>query len=182
MQAPPPSSDDPDRRLGDMLRYGTIESVDPAGYRARVRVDEDLLTPPLRWLAARAGTLKIWSPPTIGEQVALLCPDGELTAGVILPGLFYDAAPAPAAGADTVITAADGLTITITGNALAIVAPGRVTVTGDVEIDGNLTVSGNIITDGDVIADGEVTAGNVRLATHRHGQVQPGGGQSGTPV
>ena len=42
----------------------------------------------------RAGADREWDPPTIGEQVVLLSPSGNLAQGVVLTGLFSDLIPA----------------------------------------------------------------------------------------
>jgi phage baseplate assembly protein V len=63
-----------------VVRYGDPET------------DEDCETPPIRWLALRAGKTRHWSPPSTGEEVVLLCPDGQIGSGGLL-GLNNDTAP-----------------------------------------------------------------------------------------
>jgi phage baseplate assembly protein gpV len=48
---------------------------------------------------------------------------------------------------------------------------------GDVTMSQTLTVQSDIETPG-----GDVTAGNIKLKTHKHSGVTPGGGTSGGPV
>lgn len=82
------------RLLHNLIRLGTIHALDHS--RARVRVASgELITGWLPWLEARAGTTRTWSPPTVGEQVVVLAPGGDLTAGVVLTGLYRQAHPAP---------------------------------------------------------------------------------------
>lgn len=50
---------------------------------------------------------------------------------------------------------------------------------GNVTMAQNLTVNGST---GITVPNGDVTADNIPLKTHKHGGVQPGGGQSGGPV
>lgn len=83
------------RRLANLLREGTVHEVrhtDPP--RLRVATG-DLITDWLPWLELRAGTTVTWSPPTQGEQCLVLAPDGDLTAGVVLVGVYSDSRPAP---------------------------------------------------------------------------------------
>lgn len=82
-----------DRRLSNLLRYGTIASLDEAN--ALVTVDlGDCVTAPLPWFAPRAGGDREWHAPEVGEQVMVLSPSGELAHGVVLPAIFQDAHPA----------------------------------------------------------------------------------------
>ncbi|GAA5443143.1 hypothetical protein Misp06_01319 [Microbulbifer sp. NBRC 101763] len=88
------------RRVDNIVRLGTVEEVDYDTACARVRLGENLTTW-LRWFAPAAGTNDTeWRPPSIGEQVAVLSPSGELRAGVILPAIYSDKAPANGDTAD----------------------------------------------------------------------------------
>ncbi|WP_230980631.1 phage baseplate assembly protein V [Burkholderia cepacia] len=49
----------------------------------------------LRWTTARAGSLRTWSAPTIGEQVKIDCPMGDLAQGVVSGALYSEDRPAP---------------------------------------------------------------------------------------
>ena len=53
---------DLDRRLANVVRFGTVAAVDHA--QALVRVDiGELVTDWLPWAAPRAGANRVWSPP-----------------------------------------------------------------------------------------------------------------------
>lgn len=82
------------RLINNLIRLGSIAEVDHAAVRVRVRIGE-LLTAWLPWLEARAGTTRTWSPPTVGEQVVVFSPGGDLAAAVVLTGLYQQAHPAP---------------------------------------------------------------------------------------
>lgn len=86
-----------DRRLANVVSWGVIDSVDHAAARARVKLDDELVTDDLPWMELRAGQVRTWSPPSVGEQVLVLAASGELAAGVILRGVNSDAHPAPSA-------------------------------------------------------------------------------------
>jgi hypothetical protein len=53
--------------------------------------------------------LRVWAPPSVGEQCLVLSPEGDLGNGIVLPGLYCDAFPAPSDQPDLVCFAfADG--------------------------------------------------------------------------
>lgn len=99
------------RLIANLLRIGTIASVDAASARAKVAIGKNT-TAPLPWLSARAGSDRAWWAPSQGEQVVVLSIGGDLAQGVILPALYSDAAPAPADTGDVRRTVfADGLVV-----------------------------------------------------------------------
>ncbi|MEW6490366.1 MAG: phage baseplate assembly protein V [Thermodesulfobacteriota bacterium] len=87
-----------ERRVGCLLRLGTVAELDAGAARVRVRSGE-LLTAWLPWLTRRAGPDRDWWAPEPGEQVLLLAPSGELAAAVVLPAVYQQAHPAPASAA-----------------------------------------------------------------------------------
>lgn len=177
MRTPEDTPTDPD----GLIRFGAVASVDLASARCTVTLDEDAETPPLRWIEARMGRLRSWSPPTIGEQVVLLCPAGEIGAAVVLRGLVCEAFAAPDTRDVALLRFDDGAVIAYDpeahelvvelpdGATAAIVAPGGVTIEGDVEITGKLTASDDVI------------GGGKSLKSHVHGGVQAGGAMTGAP-
>lgn len=99
-------------RLHNLIRLGTIAEVDHVRAQCRVKTGE-LLTDWLYWITLSAGAVRTWQPPTLGEQVVLLSPDGELTAGVVLCGIYSETYPAPSHKSnDTRTEYADGAVIT----------------------------------------------------------------------
>ena len=176
------------RRLANVVRAGTVAEVDLAAPRARVRYGADpdgnpVLTGWLPWIGHAAGADRAWRPPSVGEQVVLLAPYGELSAGWILPGAYSENFAAPdASGAKHVLAYRDGAVVFYDSEAhalsavlpegatAALNAPGGITVTGDVTIDGDLAVRGNASATGDVEADGSVEAGT--NVSDRRGSMQ----------
>lgn len=149
---------DVQRRLSNLVRVGVVESVDLPNARCRVTIGE-LLTAPLPFLTAKAGPDKTWHPPEVGEQVLVLAPSGELTAGFVLGGVYTTSNPPPSSSPDvSTMVFSDGssatydralhsltidlptedssLVVNINGNA-------TISATGNalVEADGNATVS-----------------------------------------
>lgn len=179
--------------IAELVRIGTVVSVDLADARCVVRYgdpdeDEPAETPPIRWLAPRAGLTRIWSPPSVGEQVVLLAPDGQVGAAVALLGLVQDSFPPLGSTTAEMVEFADGARITYdpeagqlravlpAGATAEIEAPGGITLRGDVTIEGSVTVSKTLTAADDVIADG------ISLTGHKHSGVQSGGAQTGKPL
>jgi phage baseplate assembly protein V len=199
-------------RLDDMVRLGTVKSVDLDDATAIVTVGE-IETTPVPWAATRAGALRVWSPPDEGEQVILLCPDGEFEAAIIIGALWSDERPAPASDGSTIMEWDDGVTLSYNpdtaeliadlhpaGGTALLTAPGgftiianvevegNVSIEGDLTVDGNAAITGNVSVNGTVAATGtvesdeDVIGGGVSLKDHKHGGVSAGSGLSGTPV
>ena len=173
---PDPALADLRRRLAAVARLGLVAEVDLE--RARVRVDYDrdasgnpVQTGWLPWLAGMAGADRSWRPPSVGEQVAVLSPGGDLAGGIVLGSLYRSAHPAPASAAtghlveyrDGAVIAYDSDTHELRaalpeGATVRLESPGGVSITGDVAVTGDLTVTGDIAAEGDVGAEGEVSA------------------------
>lgn len=178
-----------------LIRLGLISEVTLSPPRCKVRFADPEdgegdggETPPIRWLAFRAGKTRTWSPPSVGEECLLLCPDGQIGNGVALLGLNNDTNPAPGSTLAELIEYEDGAAISydpeahvlsavLPAGATALVeAPGGLTIRGPVSIEGDVTVTGAITASEDVIAEG------ISLKSHKHGGVQGGASQTGTPV
>lgn len=147
-----------ERRVSNILRAGKVASVDFAASRCRVTIG-NLLTDPLPFLSDRAGDDRTWNPPSVGEQVLVLSPSGELGAGFVLAGIYSTAHPANASDehlhrttySDGTVVEYDreahALTInqSPSGSSLSVTVNGNATVsvTGNalVEADGNATLS-----------------------------------------
>lgn len=177
-------SDDPTGLLGDMIRFGTLETVDNDARTATVKCG-DITSPPLRWLSF-SGLFGLFAPAHEGEQVVLLCPEGDISAGIILRGVECDTFPAPASGNLFRVKFPDGstldydpdghvMTINLSGGKLVINAPADVEVTANVKIIGDVTV------DGKIDATGDVKAGDISLKNHKHGNVSAGLAKTGAP-
>ena len=82
-----------ERKLRNVVRPGRIFEVDTERTRVRVAYDVDaegepIVTAWLPWLTARAGTVITWSAPSLGEQVLLLAPTGDLAQAFVLPAIY----------------------------------------------------------------------------------------------
>jgi phage baseplate assembly protein V len=182
------SIDETDRTLGDIARLGTVASLDSATARVTVQIG-DALTGPIPWLTrADAAGLSIWAPPGVGEQVLLICPEGEIAAAVALPGIYSNANPAPASDAAFSLHTADGLLVRYdplsaalditlpAGGTFSLTAPGGAHIIGDLAITGDLAVTGKID------ATGDIKSAGISLQTHKHGGVSAGAALTGLPL
>lgn len=197
------------RRLENVLRIGTIHSVDHASVRCRVQMGK-LTSQWLPWIERRAGETTTWDPPTIGEQCIVFSPSGEPAAGFVLVGINSDSIRPPSHSPERhVIKFPDGATFSydhaashldITGIATChIEASESIThdtplthMTGKLVVDDLLTYGnglrgtgggeGNVITGDFIQTDGELSSNGIVLETHQHEGVISGGDISGVPV
>lgn len=196
-----PAREDIPADITELIRIGTVVEVDLGSASCRVRYgDPDdegggATTGPIRWLMPRSGETRVWSPPSVGEQVLLLAPDGQIGAAIALGGIVQDAFPPPATDEATLLQFTDGaqlrydpvahrLEATLPdGGETAIVSPGGLSIdaAGGITFTGDVAISGNVAVTGKVEASEDVTAGSISLKDHTHGQVQSGAGISGPP-
>ncbi len=166
-------------RVLNLMRFGTIEVIDLVKAHCRVRTGA-LLTDWMAWCTPFAGAARTWHAPTIGEQVLLLCPEGELSAGVALRGLYTQAYPAPSTDpALHTVVYPDGAclsyhfgtgTLSATGLQQACIEAAQIILRGHVIIEGSLTQSGGALSSNDIV-----------LHTHSHGGVKAGNDATGGP-
>lgn len=190
------------RRLHNILRVGTVSEVDTAKARARVAIGE-LLTDWLPWYEPAAGNTRTWRAPSVGEQVMVLSPSGELRGGTILRGLNRTDFPAPSADeAVDLIRYRDGTTLRYDAAAHKLVAEvqGSVeltatgtltaTVSGAARIEtaaaltlkgASITLDGPVTATSTIDAQDDVTGGGISLINHVHGGVQTGGSKTSKP-
>lgn len=182
------------RRVANLFRVGKVVEIDRA--KARVKVEfNGVKSPWMPWSTGRAGAVRDWHPPSVGEQVCIVSPMGELGAGFVMPGGINSDAHAapdsrenvhrldiPSGGAfeihvgGAVILIDNGKAQIVVGGKTLQIAGGKMTFDGDVEITGKINATGDITSDADVIA------GSIHLLTHKHGGVQSGSSQTSTPV
>lgn len=187
-------------RIANLIRFGTVAERDLSRALVRVR-SGGLLSDWLPWLVPHAGAGRTdWSPPALGEQVLVLCVEGDATAGVVLRALYSDDVAPPANAGDvhrSVYTdgavveydaAAHALTATLPAGATAtLTADGGITLNGPVTINGTcdisetLTVAADIDSSGTLTASTDVVGGGISLKGHKHSGVQTGSGVTGGP-
>ena len=197
------------RRLENIIRIGTIHSIDHAAVRVRVKTG-NLVTQWLPWLEHRAGQTTSWDPPTVGEQVIVLSPSGEPGGGVALRGIHSTAIQPPSHSPDThVIRFPDGAEISYNHATSHLDASGMQTArleaavsvtldtplthcTGKLTVDDLLTYknglngtggsNNNVVTGPFTHTTGNLSSNGKVLHTHTHTGVQSGGSNTGQPA
>lgn len=188
------------RRQSNMVRIGTVDSVDAAAGTCRVK-SGDLTTTDIHWIVPGAGSFIVWSAPRVGEQGLLICPEGEPEGAIFLRGLYSSQFPAPRDREDTVLVrfadgaeieydeAAHALSATLpAGGTAALTADGGITLNGPLTVNGETQLNGNTRIDGDagitgtVTADTDVVGGGISLKNHTHPGVQAGSAKTGKPT
>lgn len=76
------TAEDAQRRLFNVVRFAKVSQVDHKNYRikaiyAKKPDGSPVETPWIRW-STRSGKIKEWSPPSIGEQIMMISPSGNI--------------------------------------------------------------------------------------------------------
>lgn len=165
------------RQVGKLLTVGIVEDV--KGNLVKVRIGKNV-TPYVPYSALRAGDIRIYCPPSVGEQVIVMSQGGSYENAVVGMSAFCDAIPEPSEGKCLFIDAY-GTTIKIDKGGVEIVA-GVTKIQGNVEINGDVSVSGKVEAQGEVTSSVDVKGGGISLIGHVHGGVTSGGSMTGVGV
>lgn len=98
---------DVERRMDGMIRHGKVTDVDPKKQRARIEIGERDGQPlKSAWLpyAQIAGAYKSHRPPTVGQQMSMFAPNGEVRQGLLVPMTWSDQNQSPSDKADEHVT------------------------------------------------------------------------------
>jgi phage baseplate assembly protein V len=153
------------RRLANLFRVGKVAEVNRTTGRVKVQFGE-AVTAWLPWMTGRAGAVKDWNPPSVGEQVVVCSPMGEIEAGFIMPGsINYGDQPAPTAAENTYrLDIPTGGTFEIRCGSSTLTFAG-----GKIALNCNLETSA------------DVKAGTISLKDHTHSGVEAGPANTGPP-
>ena len=180
------------RLLENIGRTGTVTEIDEEKWRVRVQ-SGGLETTWLRWNAQRAGAFKVWIPPSIGEQVWLLCLGGNTDTAIIGGSLYSNDNPAPGTTRnEMVVTAPDGArfrydaeagALQVTGIKSAVIEASVIVTLDAPEVNcTNLLRAKNLdITEGGEMSGnfnhkgGKFISNGVQVDDHDHGNVERGG-------
>lgn len=181
------------RQSNNQIRLGTVAVVDLARGLCRVQAGE-IQTDFVPWFVPRAGDVIEWSAPSVGEQVLLLSPGGDVSGALALRGLYSNQFPAPSSSeSEHLVRFPDGalirydhasheLVATLPGGGKAeVTADGGVTVNGPLTVNGDTTINGEANVSKTLTAATDVIGGGKSLKGHKHTGVQTGGGVSGPP-
>ena len=182
------------RLLENLIRFGVIAAVQMEPPRVQVTTGK-LTTAWLPWLALRAGADREWDPPTVGEQVILLSPSGQLANGIVVTGVFSDHITANGnreglhrrTYADGTVIEYDSvvhhLNATLAdGGTTNLISTGGINLVGDITHQGDYIQTGNQTITGRVDVSEDVVAAKVSLVNHLTSGVKQGGDQSGVPI
>ena len=149
---------DANRRLENIVRFGTVKTINPSKPIPRVIVNlGDIETPEIRCLNIRSGDDVTWDMPSINEECVVISPCGDIgPTSFVLYGFYNDEHPAPSDDLNKKIRMfSDGCVIAYdisahhlsaflpSGGTAVLTADGGVTVNGDTTINGNLQVNGS---------------------------------------
>ena len=173
-------------RLAHLIRLATVREVDVAAARIRVELMDEI-TSWIPWTVKRAGTVRQWSIPSVGEQLVLLCPEGNIEQAIAIPALYQDNFSAPSDDPNQHLTIyGDGARIGYNDKthhlyaqlpeegSTELISRGGITITGDITLNGNLQATGDI-------ADGKSTLQANRDVFNSHTHTGDSGGTTGTP-
>lgn len=154
------------RLILNLIRFGTIADIDHDTQRVRVRVGTNT-TNWRPWMTTRAGDAQTWFPPSLGEQVIVLSPEGDFGNAAILPAIYSDKFKSPSTNPahhttryvdGTVVqydSAAHTLTATLSDGTSVTLAPAKVTSNAeDTECTGNLLVQKNLVVNQNLTVNG----------------------------
>ncbi|RSQ24237.1 phage baseplate assembly protein V [Acinetobacter baumannii] len=163
---------DINRRLENLIRFGTIKTVNPSKPIPLVTVDlDDIVTPEIRFFNARSGDDSTWDPPSLDEEVMVISPCGEIgPTSVVFYGLYNNDHPAPSDDLNKKIRVfADGCVIAydVSTHQLSAILPsgGKAIVTADggITVNGDTTINGNLQVNGSTAMTGNNTVGGSQL-------------------
>lgn len=168
-----------EQREAGSQRPGTVAEVSADGARYRVRIGgtdaEPYLSP---WIpqAQSAGALKGHTPATVGQQVQVLAPAGDLRRAFFVPFTWSDANAAPSNSATENVWTFGQFRAELRSGEYVVTVP-KFRITGDVEITGDMTLTGNAD-----FAGGRVTSNGHRIdGTHKHHGIQRGSARTDPP-
>ncbi|MGL2972859.1 phage baseplate assembly protein V [Acinetobacter nosocomialis] len=185
---------DINRRLENLIRFGTIKTVNPSKPIPLVTVDlDDIVTPEIRFFNARAGNDSTWDPPSEDEEVIVISPCGEIgPTSVVFYGLYNDDHPAPSDDLNKKIRVfADGCVIAydVAAHHLSAILPSGgkaiVTANGGITVNGNTTINGNLQVNGSTAMTGNNTVGGSQLvqgSSHSTGAFSTEGDVKAGPI
>lgn len=161
------------RRLANLIRKGRVHSWQAKPPRVRVEYAAGCVTAWLPYHEGRAGTVRNWDPPAIGEQCTILSESGDLNNGTVLLGLNTTKHAPPSDNPDEHVSRYDDgtelrynratqhLTISVLGGTTELVCD-LFKITAQVELTGDINQTGSHTSSGDQVA------GGVSQTKHKH--------------
>lgn len=154
------------RRMSNLFRLGTISQVDLTTARCKVSF-QGAETAWLPWMTSRAGAVKDWNPPSVGEQVCVVSPMGDLESGFVMAGSINsnsNAAPTSSGNTYRIDVPAGGSFEIRVGGATLTFASGKIAINCDIE------------------TSADVKAGTISLKNHTHVHTASEPAPTGAPI
>lgn len=173
------------RLIENLIRIASISDVDyddPENPQCRCLVGEIKTN----WLSVghtRMGAVKDWNPPSVGEQVVLVSPCGDLSQAVIIAALSSTAQPSPDTDPKKPKRSyPDGAVIEYDyqNHKLSAILPEGATF--ELKSDGGLKVTGDIDLAGGITTTKDVVIKGVSFLGHVHSGVAGGNNNTAVPV
>lgn len=169
---------DDKRRLENIVRFGTIKTINPSQPIPTVIVNlDDIDTPEIRCLNARSGSDTTWDMPSIGEECMVISPCGDIgPTSIVMYGFYNDSHPSPSSDLNKKIRVySDGCVIAydISAHHLSAILPSS--GTAELTANGGVTVnaSGGVV----VNANDGLTINAVSGGTTHNGNFYLNGSQ-----
>ena len=185
---------DANRRLENIVRFGTVKTINPSKPIPRVIVNlGDIETPEIRCLNIRSGDDTTWDMPSENEECVVISPCGDIgSTSFVLYGFYNDDHPAPSDDLNKKIRMfADGCVIAydIAAHHLSAVLPSGgtavLTADGGITVNGDTTINGNLQVNGSTAMTGNNTVGGSQLvqgSSHSSGTFSSDGGVTASGI
>jgi len=108
-----------EHRVAGIIRYGTVDSVQPDAGTVRLNLGSGVAGPVFSKrvpYAQTAGAMKYHNPPSVGQQMMLVSPGGDMRQGVALPYTWSDQNTSPGAEPDDHVLTFGPLRVSNTGD------------------------------------------------------------------
>lgn len=160
-----------ERRQDNTLRHGVVAEVDPAKGTVRLKVGKntdgtDVLSPKIPY-GQMAGGLKVHAPPTVGQNMTMFSPGGEMEQAIAMPFTWNNANKSPSSSGDENVLTFGDVKVTLLASSVRFEIGGFVF---------ELSAAGMVAEGGRLEHDG-LDIGS----THKHGGVMPGAARTLVP-
>lgn len=160
---------DIDRRMDSTMRHGKVTDVDTKKQLARIEIGENDGKPlKSAWIpyGQVAGAYKSHSPPSKGQQMTLLAPNGEVRQGILMPMTWSDDNKSPSDKEDEyvdtfgklkIVKKGDSYDLEVDGAKISMTKDKVTTSIGNSKVE--QTADGITITGTTIVLDGTVKLG-----------------------
>ncbi len=175
-----------ERRIATMARYGTVAAVDPKSHRVRLRLGGDDKDPFLSgWVPyaqIASGTMKVHVVPTVGQQMRLISPAGEIRQAMAEPMTWSDAIASPSTSSEEAVVTFGDVRVEIRDGEVVVKAPKLRLEAGSASLvmtDGSIEIAADAVR-----VKGQSLRHNAKSVGdgHTHTGVMPGPALTGPPA